>query len=318
MANGETETAQLTDARASPALRFARPAIVGLLLLIVIAGISAASPASSGRGPLYHDALVVGVALEVALACLEIALLVAARRAAAASHPAAALRGALQRVIAVAMIVVVVIAVANIAARKRGPLLQHLLTQGRKPSPRKRAPLQLGLPGGAADHAGYLGYGVIGVVVLAALIALIVVVARARMRPRRLAGYADELPADEQDDLRKAIDSGLRALHAVDDARAAIIACYVAMEASLASAGAARTMAETPDELLSRAATAGLVRGPAAATLTQLFYEARFSTHPLAPDAKDAARLAMDAISAELNSRPDPPPASEPAAGATR
>jgi hypothetical protein len=316
VANGEAETAQLAKRRASAALRFARSAITGLLLLIVIAGIGAASPASSGRGPLNHDALAVGVALELVLACLEIALAVAARRTAAAGQPAAALRAALQRVIAVAMIVVVVIAVANIAARKRGGLLQHFLS-GRKPSPRKRAPLQVGLPGGAADHGGYLVYGVIGVVVAAALIALIVVVARARARPRRLGGYADEPPADEQDDLRRAIDSGLRALQAVDDARAAIIACYVAMEASLASAGTARTVAETPDELLSRAAAAGLVRGPAAATLTQLFYEARFSTHPLAPGAKDAAQQAIDAISAELASRAAPPTASEPAAGVT-
>jgi hypothetical protein len=318
VANGEAETAQLAGARASAALRFARPAIAGLLLLIVIAGIGAASPASSGRGPLYHDALAVGAALELLLACLEIALAVVARRAAAASHPAAALRSALQRIIAVAMIVVVVIAVANIAARKRGALLQQLLTHGRKPSPRKSAPLQHALRAGSADHVGYLVYGVVAVIVLAALIALVIVVARARTRPRRPAGYADEPPADEQHDLRMAIDSGLRALHAVDDARAAIIACYVAMEGSLASAGAARAVAETPDELLSRAARAGLVRGPAAARLTELFYEARFSTHPLPPGAKDAARQAMDAISAELAGRADPPPAGEPAPGPTR
>jgi Domain of unknown function (DUF4129) len=316
VANGEAET-QLAKARAPMPQRFARPAMTALLLLIVIAGISAASPASSGGGPFYRDALTVGVALELMLACLEIALAVVARRAAAAGQPAAALRAALRRVIAVVMIAVVVIAVANIAARKHGNLLQHFLTGGHKPSPRKRAPLQIGLPGGTADHGGYLVYGLIAVVVLAALIALIVVVARARTRPGRLGGYADEPPADEQDDLRKAIDSGLRALHAVDDARAAIIACYVAMEASLASAGTARTVAETPDELLSRAAAAGLVRGPAATSLTRLFYEARFSTHPLAIDAKDAARQALDTISAELASRTDPSPASEPAAGAT-
>jgi hypothetical protein len=315
VANGEAEIAQLADAPASPALRFARPAIAGLLLLIVIAGIGAVSPASSGRGPLYHDALAVGAALELVLACLEIALVVMARRAAAASHPARLLRSTLQQVIAIAMVVVVVIAVANFAARKRGPLLQHLLTGGRKPLPRKRAPLQVGLPGGAADHASDLVYGIVGVVVLAALVALIVVVARARTRARRPGGYAGEPPADEQDDLRKAIDSGLLALHAVDDARAAIIACYVAMEASLASAGAARSAAETPDELLSRAATAGLVRSPAAATLTELFYEARFSTRLLAPGAKDTAQQAMDAISAELASRADRSPASEPADG---
>ncbi len=38
VANGDGETAQLAKPRAPAALRFARPAITGLLLLIVIAG----------------------------------------------------------------------------------------------------------------------------------------------------------------------------------------------------------------------------------------------------------------------------------------
>ncbi len=52
------------------------------------------------------------------------------------------------------------------------------------------------------------------------------------------------------------------------------------MEDSLASAGTARAAAETPDELLTRAAASGVIHGEAAASLTGLFYEARFSTHP--------------------------------------
>jgi hypothetical protein len=314
VANGEADATEPAYGRASTALRFARPAIVGLLLLIVIAGIGAASPASTGRGPLYHDAVAIAVALELVLAGLEIALAVMARRTAAAGHPARALRVVLRRAIAVAMVIIVVIAVANIAAHRGGSLLQRVLTGRHKTPPPKPAPLRLGLPRGAADHGSYLGYGVLGAIVLATLITLVLIVLRARTRPRRSGGYVDEPPGDERDDLRQAIDSGRLALHTMDDARAAIIACYVAMEGSLASAGATRAAAETPDELLTRAVRAGLVHSPAAATLTRLFYEARFSTHPVEPAAKDAAQQAMDAIAAELAGQAEAPGYSEPPA----
>ena len=59
--------------------------------------------------------------------------------------------------------------------------------------------------------------------------------------------------AEDPEDLREAVESGRSALRTIDDARAAIIACYVAMENSLAERGAARAVADTPDELLARA-----------------------------------------------------------------
>jgi hypothetical protein len=86
----------------------------------------------------------------------------------------------------------------------------------------------------------------------------------------------------------------------VDDARAAIIACYLAMETSLAERGTARGVADTPGELLTRATEAGLVRGTAAARLTALFYEARFSSHPLGHRQRDAAERALDELAADL------------------
>jgi len=101
-------------------------------------------------------------------------------------------------------------------------------------------------------------------------------------------------------DLREAVESGRVALAGLDDARAAIIACYLAMEGSLADRGTARGVADTPDELLSRAVAARVVRGAAARRLTELFYEARFSSHPLGTDQRDAARQALDEIAAEL------------------
>ena len=97
---------------------------------------------------------------------------------------------------------------------------------------------------------------------------------------------------------------GRAALAGVDDARAAIIACYVAMERSLAERGTARAAADTPDELLARAVASGVVRGGAAGRLTALFYEARFSTHPLDGGQRDAASAALDELAAELAARP--------------
>ena len=114
--------------------------------------------------------------------------------------------------------------------------------------------------------------------------------------------------SDRTQDLRKAVDSGRSALRTVDDARAAIIACYVAMENSLAERGTTRAVADTPDELLARATASGLVRGTAAARLTALFYEARFSSHPLGRGQRDAAEQALDDLAAALSPRGDDPP----------
>ena len=120
-----------------------------------------------------------------------------------------------------------------------------------------------------------------------------------RLRPT-IAFRGDEVIAEDPEGLREAVESGRSALRTVDDARAAIIACYLAMETSLAERGTARGIAGTPGELLTRATEAGLVRGTAAGRLTSLFYEARFSSHPLGPGQRDAAALALDELAADL------------------
>jgi Domain of unknown function (DUF4129) len=218
-------------------------------------------------------------------------------------------------VIAVAMIVIVVIAIANKVGSKYRNLIQRLISGNSRPQHGKqpKVPPRLHLVGAIHD-ANIILYSLVGLIVLAAIVVCVILVLRARARVLRPGGYADDAPEPPADELRQAVDSGRAALRAVDDARAAIIACYVAMEGSLASAGSARTAAETPDELLTRAAASGLIRSQAAGRLTGLFYEARFSTHPIAATARDAARQALDAIAAEVadqsrRSRPAAEPA---------
>jgi Domain of unknown function (DUF4129) len=301
VANGEAHVTRSADAATSLAARSARPIVAGLLLLIVIAGIGAASPAVTGLGPWRHHALALGIGLELVLAGLQVALAVAARRSPTAGHPASALRQALRAVIAVAMVLIVVIAVANLVGSRHGDLVRRLVFGDHKLGRRKQPKLPPGpRPGGALNHASYLLYGLIALIVLAAIAACVIVLLRVRAQVQQPGGYFDEAAEPQGDELRLAVDSGRAALQSVDDVRAAIIACYVAMEHSVASAGTARSAAETPDELLARAAAAGLIRGHAAGRLTGLFYEARFSTHTMAPDARETATQSLDAISAEL------------------
>ena len=109
---------------------------------------------------------------------------------------------------------------------------------------------------------------------------------------------------DEDEALSGALLAGRSAL-AGDDARAAIIACYAAMEVSLGSVGVARELADSPSDLLRRANSGSLPGTGArdAAALTDLFREARYSTHPLTAQHLAAARAALDSVTAALAER---------------
>jgi Domain of unknown function (DUF4129) len=276
--------------------RYFRPALAGLLLLAASAGVGAASAGIGAGGPWRGRPVAIGSALELALALLLLALTVLARRTPMPGHLRSQLRYLLRWGTIFLMIVVAVIAVINYVVTRHRSSLQKLLF----PQQRRRPVRPLLLRGRPlhAPHLAYLLYLLIAVLLVLAISACVLVIAR---RKPAWPAFIDELAEEEEGaSLRRAVESGRAALHIVDDARAAIIACYLAMEDSLATAGTARAAAETPDELLARATSSGLLRGPAAAGLTALFYEARFSTHPLSGTAKADATAALDEISAEL------------------
>lgn len=110
-------------------------------------------------------------------------------------------------------------------------------------------------------------------------------------------------PEDEQDAsaLSMAVLAGRGALEG--EARAAIISCYAAMEASLAEAGVPRLASDSPADLLGRATEHGVLDGPAPALLAALFREARFSSHSMRTAHLDQARGALDEIAAQLTAR---------------
>jgi hypothetical protein len=146
----------------------------------------------------------------------------------------------------------------------------------------------------------------IGVVVLLAVLVVVVLVWLARWLrgAARTPFVTSSAPAPKQDEerLADAISAGRLALQG-DDTRAAVIACYAAMEASLADNGLGRHDADSPSDLLGRATSAGLLDGTAPETLADLFREARFSRHPMGRTHQDRARDALEEIDAHLAAR---------------
>ncbi len=305
MANGEPRTNHraATDAGQTGLARHGLPALGGLLLIAVFIGIAASTPAAAtDGGPWYSHGWLDAAGLEIALAVLLAVVWTLDKRSPRHGYPAVALRRILKTVITAAMLAVGALMIVILLLHYHPHFNDKTACKAGASScagKQKQTNKQLHL-----GHAGRLNLPWLPYLLLALLIAILAVaifmIAVRRRQARWPADYAGEF-ADEGEDLQRAVESGRLALRTVDDARAAIIACYRAMEESLAGAGAARAAAETPDELLARAAAAGLVHGAAASRLTALFYEARYSTHALPRGARDSAMRALDEISADLS-----------------
>jgi hypothetical protein len=272
-----------------------------LLTLLIAVGLHGrvSSPSWGSRSKL-HDAEAVAALLAVGVV-LVVALAVRSRRAPPDQILAARLRTALLYLLGAGIPALVVTLVLLVV--KLGPLRAR---PGRGAAPLPAAPSgRLPVPGasGASSHfpLSEILYGLAAAILVLAIVAVALAIMR---HGRGQPAAKPEVPAQEYGEaLQEALIWGQRALLELDDARAAIIACYVAMEESLARAGAARASAETPDELLARAARTLLITPAAASRLTSLFYEARFSSHPLYAVQRDAAERALAELVSELGQR---------------
>ena len=271
---------------------------LALLIVAGLAGLRGAVGALQWNGPLHRDALVVGVVLEVVIVTMLVILLIR-RQSGSQEATAVKLRGVLLSVLAAGGLAVAVLMAVGLH-------LHVFIHTGkpriiRTPQPTPSGSIRPRLGPGAAPHISLtvLLYALL-VVLLLAGIAVCIWLARRLRPPAAPPDDGDDFIVEDPERLRQAVESGRSALRTVDDARAAIIACYLAMETSLAERGAARGVAGTPGELLTRATERGLVRGAAAGRLTALFYEARFSSHPLGHGQRDAAEQALDELAADL------------------
>lgn len=131
-------------------------------------------------------------------------------------------------------------------------------------------------------------------------IAVAVVLALAVLsRRRRSAGPARDR-GNRLTRLLESLAAGSDALNAGGEPREAIIACYAAMERGFAAAGSAPSAADTPAEVLARAARAGIVRSGPGEMLTGLFRRARYSTQPMTSGDAGAAANALAQMRADL------------------
>jgi Domain of unknown function (DUF4129) len=278
---------------------WARLALAACLLALIAGALRARVPAPALDGPFRHDGLLVGVVLEAALGCLMIALAVRNARAPAGAVLAAKLRKVLWYVVGAGL---VAIPVSYLLSKRVRPLPPRRTTH---PSAHGAPLLRLAKP--PSSTAFYIVLA-LAILLAAAILAWLIYLLATHFGPgtwrlrRRVRGVPLQAVTEDRGEpgLSEAVESGRRALRQTDDARAAIIACYVAMEQRLASAGTGREVADTPDELLARAAGRGLVRGAAAARLTALFYEARFSSHPMPHSRRGEAEQALAELADSL------------------
>src|SRR5215470_303660 len=157
--------------------------------------------------------------------------------------------------------------------------------------------------GGAVHHTGGSSWPVLVLFIAVALVAAAVTVYRRRRAAALTLAETGPVPAPEP--LAEALAAGAQALREDPDPRTAIIACYAAMEHSLADAGSPADAADTPAEVLARATAGGLIRSSCASTLTGLFRRARYSRHPMTEDDRATAMEALAQVRADLGERAD-------------
>jgi Domain of unknown function (DUF4129) len=278
-----------------------RLAIAAALLVIAALGTAARGVTHlSTAGMLVPSSdsvpFITGVAA-VALACLALAGLLALLASRRRRRPEDGLtRGSepppqwWARLIALPIAAVVVL----LHGRRHG---QRPLTPVAPVVPRLTGPVP---SPGQADTAFLLG----AAAALAILVVGALVVAALWLRGRRRAAGERGGRVTAPSPLAVAVEAGTAALGGTAGAREAIIACYAAMETTLAAAGSPRRAADTPEELLTRAERDGTIQTPAARRLTALFREARFSPHRLAGAQRDAALAALADIGHDLAGTP--------------
>jgi len=145
-----------------------------------------------------------------------------------------------------------------------------------------------------------------------ALFVLIVVGAVAAARRRRVAEPPIVAPEilrpptvpSTSESLVRAAEVGLAEIgDRSREPRAAIIACYAAMERELSRVpGAVPQDFDTPTEVLARAVESHALHGDSAAELVNLFEEARFSPHVMSEAHRESALSVLQLVLADLRS----------------
>jgi len=137
----------------------------------------------------------------------------------------------------------------------------------------------------------WLPWTVLGIVAVAVVVGVVVLWLR---RPRPSAAPPEASAA------RAAVAAAIGALDREADPRRAVIAAYGAMQRTLSEHGVTRSPTEAPREYLQRVLTASQANEREARTLTGLFEEARYSTHPIPERLREVALTALRSLQGRL------------------
>ncbi|WP_410876239.1 DUF4129 domain-containing protein [Nocardia sp. A7] len=196
---------------------------------------------------------------------------------------------------------------------RRQPSARPLIDEGTPPVPDA---VDIQVVDSAVDSSRLSGMALLGAVGLAivligiALVGLVGATVTGR-RPPVVDGVelTEEEVSSTVDSLTRAAEMGLAAMNAPgQDARTAVIACYVAMEAGLAAdRAAAPLISDTPREVLERAFDSGVLHDDGAHELVALFEEARFSPHAMLGWQRIRAEQLLRRVLADLQARDEVP-----------
>ena len=175
----------------------------------------------------------------------------------------------------------------------------------RKPRQLGPRPLAAGPPKVSLGHAATSSGSNVWPLIIGMVIAIAVVVALTLPARRKRSARAQPQDRTRLAALLASLAAGSEALDAGGEPRAAIIACYAAMERGFAAAGSAPAVADTPAEVLARATRVGLVRPEPAETLTGMFRRARYSTYPMTSADSRVAADALTEMRSDLGQSPD-------------
>ena len=128
------------------------------------------------------------------------------------------------------------------------------------------------------------------------ILAIAVVAIAAGLTLLALRRNRDSAGAGEPTAAGEAVQAAIAALEADTDPRGAVIAAYAAMQRTLAAHGLRRLSSEAPREFLRRVLAANRGAERDATTLTGLFEEARFSTHPISERTRERALSALRSL----------------------
>lgn len=137
----------------------------------------------------------------------------------------------------------------------------------------------------------WLPWTVLGIVVVALAVGVVALV-------RWLNPPVDA--SSERTAASAAVEAAIGALEDSSDPRDAVIRAYAAMQGTLAAHGVVRSPSEAPREYLRRVLVANAGSEREARTLTGLFEEARFSTHPISERVRQIALAALGSLRARL------------------